>query len=250
MPDAFYDELAPFYHLLYGDWERAIASQGDSLGQLLDRSGVPRGSSVLDSASGIGTQALGLAAKGYQLSASDLSAGAIARLAKEAAARNLTLRAYVDDLRSLAGAKSESMDAVIACDNSLPHLLSDEELLLAFQSALRVLRPGGIGVYSVRDYALIPRTSPSVRPHGLHYDGGSRFMATQVWEWEGDQYALRMYLTRESAEGDCTTRVLVTRYYAVTIARLIMLMREAGFESIERFDDVLFQPIIVGRKSS
>lgn len=32
---AFYDELAPLYHLVYEDWEASVARQGSALGSLL-----------------------------------------------------------------------------------------------------------------------------------------------------------------------------------------------------------------------
>jgi hypothetical protein len=32
---AFYDHLAPFYHLIYQDWEASIAQQAASLDRLL-----------------------------------------------------------------------------------------------------------------------------------------------------------------------------------------------------------------------
>ncbi len=248
MPNSFYDDLAPFYHLLYPDWDAAIAKQADVLHALLQSLEVPSAGRLLDSACGIGTQTIGLAAKGYRVDASDLSAAAVERLSLEAVQRGIAVRSYVDDLRSLAGAKSESMDAVIACDNSLPHLLSDGDLLAAFQSALRVLKPSGTALYSIRDYATIRRVTPEVRPYGLRYQDGQRFVAVQVWEWDADQYDLRMYLTRESSAGACSTNVIVTRYYAVTIERLMRLMADAGFEHIERHDDVFFQPVVVGRK--
>jgi SAM-dependent methyltransferase len=155
---------------------------------------------------------------------------------------------YVDDLRTLSRASSESMAAVIACDNSIPHLLSDAEILLAFQSCYRCLRPGGVAVFSVRDYAAIERINPDVRPYGLRYEGNSRFLAVQVWEWDNDQYNLRVYLTSESPDGVCETRVLQSRYYAVPIERLLALLGEAGFVGVERRDNVLFQPVLVGRR--
>jgi SAM-dependent methyltransferase len=244
----FYDELAPFYHLLYADWEAAIRSQGSALAALLNSHAVAPGSHVLDAACGIGTQSLGLAALGYVVTASDVSAGALARLEGEAAGRGLRLATRIDDLRSLANARDASFDAILACDNSLPHLLSEAELLDAFRSALRVLRPNGAAIYSVRDYAEIPRNASEVRPYPVRYEGQSRFLAIQLWEWQGDQYDLRMYLTHEAPDGRCETRSLVTRYYAVTIERLMALMQQAGFALIERRDDVLFQPVIVGHK--
>ena len=142
------------------------------------------------------------------------------------------------------------MAAVLACDNSIPHLLSDAELLQAFQSCFRCLRPGGVAVFSVRDYAAIERKNPDVRPYGLRYEGANRFLAVQVWEWHGEQYDLRVYLTSESSDGLCQTQVLKSRYYAVSIERLLDLMTEAGFAHTQRRDDVLFQPVLMGYRPS
>jgi len=92
------------------------------------------------------------------------------------------------------------------------------------------------------------RVNPDVRPYGIHREGGQRFLAVQVWEWEGDQYDLRLYLTSETPMGGCTTRVLLSRYYAITIERLLELMEEAGFKDIDRKEGLLHQPILVGRR--
>lgn len=246
MTASFYDQLAPYYHLLYGDWESAVDRQGASLANLLQASGVERGQPVLDAASGIGTQTVGLLTRGYRVSASDISPGAIDRLNGELSRRGLHASTRVDDLLTLRHTPSESMAAVIACDNSIPHLLSDAEILQAFNSCLRCLRPGGVAIFSVRDYATIERRNPDVRPYGLRYEGESRFLAVQAWEWHGDQYDLRMYLTSEASDGVCHTSVLKCRYYAVPLTRLSALMVEAGFVNVRRRDDVLFQPVLTG----
>lgn len=249
MDTAFYDRLAPDYHLLYPDWERAVARQGAALATVLRAHGVAPGEPVLDAACGIGTQTLGLIAQGFALTASDLSPGAVTRLQQELDARGLHATLRVDDLRGLSGTATGSQAAVLACDNSLPHLLSDDEILQAFASAWRCLRPGGLLLISVRDYAAIPRVSPDVRPYGAQRDAeGRRFLAVQVWEWDGDCYDLRLYRTVEHPDGRCDTEVLRSRYRAITLDRLAELMAEAGFEAIERRDDVLFQPVLLGRK--
>jgi SAM-dependent methyltransferase len=245
---SFYDELAPFYHLIYENWETAVSTQGAGLAAVLRAHGIQPGDSVLDAASGIGTQAIGLVTQGYRVAASDISPGAIARLKAELSHRGLRAEASVDDIRTLARAEDQSFSAVIACDNSIPHMLSDGEILEAFRSCLRCLLPGGVAMFSVRDYAIIERRSPDVRPYGLRYADGNRHLAVQVWEWDEDQYDLRMYLTCESASGTCDTRVLRTRYYAVSIARLLELMAEAGFVDVQRRDDVLFQPTLIGAR--
>jgi SAM-dependent methyltransferase len=251
MSDAapFYDRLAPYYHLLYGDWEASVARQGAALAQLLDAHGVRPGDPILDAACGIGTQTIGLAASGYEVTASDCSPGAIERLRNELTERRLNVNAYVDDLRILGRSASSSFAAILACDNSIPHLLTDEELLQCFRSCLRCLRQHGLAVFSVRDYAAIPRVNPDVRPYGVRNIDGRRFLAVQVWEWENERYDLRMYLTTEEGDGTCHTEVLRSRYYAVTVERLLALMQEAGFVDTRRMDDVLFQPVLIGRRA-
>ena len=68
----FYDALAPWYHVVYQDWETSIAWQGKALASLLasEWSSLPH--NVLDAAVGIGTQALGLATLGFEVTGSDI----------------------------------------------------------------------------------------------------------------------------------------------------------------------------------
>jgi hypothetical protein len=72
----------------------------------------------------------------------------------------------------------------------------------------------------------------------------NRFLAVQVWEWDGDQYDLRIYLTSESPDGICETQMLRSRYYAVSIERLMSLLAEAGFVGGERRDDALSASLV------
>jgi SAM-dependent methyltransferase len=244
----FYDELAPYFHLLYGDWESAILKQGAAIASLLREFGVNSGDHVLDAACGIGTQTLGLAMLGFEVTASDISPGELERLRFELSSRSLHAQVHLDDLRTLAHADSGSMAAILACDNSIPHLLSDAEILQSFRSCYRCLRPQGVVLFSVRDYAAIERKTPDMRPYGMRHVDGDRFLAVQVWEWDMDQYDLRLYLTREFTHGRCETRVLRSRYYAVSIARLCQLLQEAGFVDVQRRDHVLHQPVLMGRR--
>jgi SAM-dependent methyltransferase len=244
----FYDHLAPFYHLMFEDWEGAIERQGEILAGLLREAGVAPGDEVLDASCGIGTQTLGLLAREFRVTASDISAGAIARLRTELAGRGLWADTRRDDLRELRGAGDASLAAVLACDNSVPHLLDDAQILQAFRSCLRCLRPGGVAIFSVRDYARIERRNPDLRPHAVRVEPGARLLAYQLWEWDGDQYDLHMYLTRDPDEGPCETRVFRSRYYAISVTRLLQLLQEAGFAQPRRLDEIFFQPLLTARR--
>ena len=178
--------------------------------------------------------------------ASDVSPRAVARARRELSARGLVEDVHVGDLRSLERAHSGGFAAVLACDNTMPHLLSDAEITTAFKSCREQLVPGGVLVISVRDYAAIERRDDEIRPYGVHDQGGSRFLAVQVWDWEEDQYDQRLYHTEEREDGSCTTRMLRSRYYAITLTRLTELMRDAGFSNIARDNTSFFQPLLIG----
>jgi ubiquinone/menaquinone biosynthesis C-methylase UbiE len=55
----FYDTLAPYYHLIYADWEVSIGRQSRTLDAIISSTGGPQPRSVLDAACGIGTQSIG-----------------------------------------------------------------------------------------------------------------------------------------------------------------------------------------------
>jgi SAM-dependent methyltransferase len=246
MPDPFYDALAPYYHLIYPDWEASSKRQSHALIAVLREFGIHPGDRVLDAAAGIGTQALGLAAAGYDVSASDISDGAIERLEREVARRQLAIRAKAADLRALSAAFPETFDSVLACDNAIPHLLSDAEIATAFAECRKCIRRGGLLIASVRDYSAIERRSPDVRPYASHTEEGHRYTADQVWEWDGDQYDVTLRLTDEVVGKPPVRQEFRTRYYAVTISRLLQLLSATGFVRVERRDGAFFQPLIIG----
>jgi SAM-dependent methyltransferase len=245
MTQAFYDALAPYYHLLYPNWEASVARQRRGLAAVLEEFGVPSGAPILDAACGIGTQTLGLAQLGYQVTASDVAPAAVARAREEVARRGLTVAFRVADLRQVSAVFAERFAAVIACDNAVPHLLSDAEICAAFVECRRVLAPGGVLLVSVRDYAAIERRSPDVHPYGSRSEGGCDYAAEQTWLWDGDQYDLTLRLTEQCRDRAAVVHEWHTRYYAVTLATLERLLGEAGFEGICRRDEHFFQPLLV-----
>ena len=71
-------------------------------------------------------------------------------------------------------------DVVISCDNSITHLLTDEDILLALRQMYACVRPGGGCVVTVRDYAHEARGVGIVKPYGvrkpvLQISDGARF---------------------------------------------------------------------------
>jgi hypothetical protein len=42
----------------------------------------------------------------------------------------------------------------------------------------------------------------------------------------------------------------LSRYYAITVERLMFLFQEVGFTHVQRLDGILHQPIVVGRRGA
>ena len=245
---AFYDALAPWYHLVYQDWEAGIGRAGRALSSLLASEWGSATYRVLDAAVGIGTQALGLAALGFQVTGSDISPAAVQRAGKEAGRRGLRLGCMVADVRALA-TRSGTFDIVLACDNALPHLLSESDIRCAFEECFRCIRPRGGCVISMRDHGVLPSPGTvETQDYGVRIWSGRPCRLLQTRRWRGQFYDLTFDLVTNDEEKEVMLRTPETTYFAIEIERMAVLMGEAGFTRVRRIDGCLFQPVLVGSR--
>ncbi|NER79315.1 MAG: class I SAM-dependent methyltransferase [Leptolyngbya sp. SIO1D8] len=251
----FYDQLAPFYSLIYGDWDAAIARQATQLSTLIqDTWGTPA-KTILDVSCGIGTQALGLAEEGYHVTASDLSSVEIKRARIEAQKRGLEIPFSVCDMRQVHEHQPADFDVVISCDNAVPHLLTDADILQALRSFYACTRSGGGCLITVRDYDQEAKGKGAkgkgiVKPYGIREADSKRYLVFQVWDFEGTCYDLAFYFVEEDLQSkQVQTHVMRSRYYALSPNHLMELMEEAGFKHIQRLDQAFFQPVLIGLKN-
>ncbi len=248
--NSFYKGLTPFYHLIYPDWEGSIKRQASDLKSVIAENWGEGVSSVYDVSCGIGTQALGLAELGYSVTGSDISSEEINRAKEEANKKNLEMEFMVSDMRELAEDLTEQFDVVMSCDNSVPHLLTDEDILKAFRELWRCAKCGGGCIITVRDYDLEDFSQTQVKPYGIRDHEGIRYLLWQVWEPQGNTYDVTLYLVEDNGSDNCRTHIYRTSYYSVGISRLMELMKEAGFATVKRLDGRFFQPMIIGTKTA
>ncbi|PYO51532.1 MAG: class I SAM-dependent methyltransferase [Candidatus Rokuibacteriota bacterium] len=231
-----------------------MARQGDALGGLIEAElaqSQPLDARILDAACGIGTQTLPLAARGFRLVARDLSPAAVARLQREANARRLLVDAAVADMRQVGSSVVGSFDVVLAFDNSLAHLLTDDDLCTALRQFLGALRPGGVFLCSVRDYDKVQRGEPATRSYGVREHHRERFRLRQEWSWDDPMhYRATFIVDRETPDGTVSELCIRSQFYAVSTERLLELMRVAGFQDCRRIEETIYQPILTGRRAA
>ena len=250
MTEAYYDSLAPYYKFIYQDWEASVKRQAAALDSVIREFFGPNARHVLDAACGIGTQSIGLAELGYALTASDISAAAIEQARTAAAQRGLNVEFCRADMRQLWPVHQQQFDVVMACDNAVPHLLSEAEIYQAFEQFFHCTTPEGGCIISVRDYASMQRGGTQLYPRLTHEVEAGRLVIFDLWEFEGDYYDLTTYIVED--KGQPTAQASVVRggrYYCVTIARLEELLKQAGFQRVLTLAERFFQPLIIGLKS-
>jgi SAM-dependent methyltransferase len=185
------------------------------LSALLEAEWPGHGKRVLDVACGIGTQAIALAMRGYSVTTSDLSVKAVERARQEAEKSGVAIDLSVCDMRRAHAHHGSGFGAVICCDNSLPHLLSDQDMLIAPGQMRDCLAVGGGCIVTVRDYEREARGRNLVKSQGARVENDRRSLVFQVWDFEGDHYDLTLCVVEENlSTREVTTHSMRSRYYA------------------------------------
>jgi glycine/sarcosine N-methyltransferase len=206
--ESFYDDLAPYYHLIFADWNQSIAWQASILGPILERAN------------------------------------------KEARQRQLSIDFHVADMTDLSCIQEAGFDAVLAADNALPHLLSNDQLHRALSGIAAKLTDDGVLLATLRDYDSLIVTRPTMQPPVFHEEKPGYRIVHQVWHWEGDAYTLHHYLTFPTAQG-WIAKHFISRYRALRRAELNDALLASGFGDIEWLEPAessFYQPIVLARK--
>ena len=245
----FYDNLASHYDKLFLDWKATTCEQADLLDRIFHENGFSEASKVLDCACGIGTQSIGLARLGYDVTASDISEAEICEAKKRADENKADIRFEIADFRKLSEKFSEQFDIVIAMDNALPHMLSSDDLKKAVDSIVGRVKDGGIFVCSIRDYDAILKNKPPYLPPYIHNTESGKRVSFQTWDWNGDCYRLTQYIIED--EKTLTVNKFECEYRATLRNELTELLTLAGCNKVSWLfpeKSGFYQPIVVARK--
>ena len=245
----FYDNLASQYDKLFLDWQSTTQEQAVILNKIFKDNGFDGTAGILDCACGIGTQAIGLAAMGYNVTGSDISDGELAEARQRAAKNNVNIRFEHADFCALSETFAEQFDIVMAMDNALPHMLTKEALETAISSITKQVAPGGMVVASIRDYDALLKDKPPYSPPYIHKTPKGQKVSFQTWNWEGDNYRLTQYIIED--EENLNISKFECEYRATRREELTELLISNGCGRVEwKFPEEtgFYQPIVIARK--
>ena len=246
---SFYNDLASQYDKLFLDWQAATREQAAILDKIFTSNGFDKSAKILDCACGIGTQAIGLAILGYNVTASDISDGEIAEAKERAKKNNVSICFEQADFCALSETFCEPFDVIIAMDNALPHMLTGNDLASAIKSIVGKIRTGGIFVASIRDYDALLTDKPPYSPPYIHKTANGQRVSFQTRTWEGDNYRLIQYIIDD--EDTLQISKFECEYRATRRDEMTNLLRENGCSKVVWMfpeETGFYQPIVVATK--
>ncbi len=245
----FYDNLASQYDKLFLDWQATLKEQALILDKLFKDNGYDNKSKILDCACGIGTQSIGLAALGYNLTASDISDCELEEARKRAIKNDVKICFKNADFRTLSKTFSREFDIVIAMDNALPHMLSKSDLETAIKSITGRVASGGMFVASIRDYDDLLNSKPPYSAPYIHKTEKGQRVSFQTWNWDGDCYKLIQYIIED--DKTLKTNKFECEYRAVRREEITNLLLSNGCSNVVwKFtkETGFYQPIVIAKK--
>ncbi|MBX3084120.1 MAG: class I SAM-dependent methyltransferase [Anaerolineae bacterium] len=247
---SYYDSIANQYHLFYRDWEAAMQREGSLLRRTFRDQKIVK---VLDASCGTGTQSIALARLDYEVTAADpnhsmlLHAQENARKFKVADDITFVNAHFLNLPRVVVG----PFDAVITKGNSLPHLLTDADLMLALRNFYHLLRPGGMVVIGIRDYDFMLEDRPRFVPRQFHEDEEQDVILFDVWDWDDGPPAtvtFNTFIVSGKGEAYSVTKRAVV-YRALRRQELEAMMKTVGFLDIT-FETQQWEVVAVGHKDT
>jgi SAM-dependent methyltransferase len=212
-----YDALASVYDWLVPDALLEPEGAAAAFAPFLDE--LPAGARVLDCAAGTGQLAVGLALRGFDVTATDASAGMIARARALAAERDARL--LIEQCTWEALSWDGAFDAVLCVGNSLAHA---ERRRDALASMARALRPGGTLIVTSRNWQ---RIAPGLDiEERLVERGGRQGLVIRLWAPRSLEVAVALL----GADGTVTTVRETLAYWPFTHQELDDDLRIAGLE--------------------
>lgn len=241
--------MASHYDKLFLDWDETTREQAIILNKIFNDNGFDCSAKILDCACGIGTQTIGLAKLGYNVTASDISDVELEEAKKRAERHNVNVRFTHADFRTLSETFSEKFNIIIAMDNALPHMLSKSALEAAISSISNRIKPGGMFVASIRDYDALLADKPPYSPPYIHKTQKGQRVSFQTWSWHGDNYRLVQYIIDD--EGTTQISKFECEYRATRRDELTDLLVSSGCGNVTwKFPEEtgFYQPIVIATK--
>jgi 2-polyprenyl-3-methyl-5-hydroxy-6-metoxy-1,4-benzoquinol methylase len=204
--------------------------------------------SAVDAGCGTGFYSLLLAWLGVKVTAADVSSEMISRLKQHATEMKLNVEIVLSDFQHLADVVHQKVDAVFCLGNTLPHLLSNDDLLESLRGFKSLLNSNGILILQLLNYQKIMKQQ--VRIQNVKERGGKTFV--RFYDYQNNTIAFNI-LTLERNGNQIVHHLQTTTLNPLTSSHLTEQLTTAGFKqvvhhgslSLEPFDEVASHDLVI-----
>jgi glycine/sarcosine N-methyltransferase len=240
-----YDSFSANYDR-FVNWQPRLAVEMPFLLQQLQALNLPGEAPlrVLDAACGTGMHAIALAKAGFMVTGADLSVGMIEKSRLNAQAEGVEVRFEAVGFGGLAKVfGTGSFDALLCLGNSLPHLLTPEELAAALADFAACLALGGLLLVQNRNFdAVLSRQERWMEPQE-HRQGETEWVFLRFYDYRPDGLLGFNILTlRREGQAAWSQSVAETLLYPLRQAELAQALPPAGFGQITWYGNLAGSP--------
>jgi 2-polyprenyl-3-methyl-5-hydroxy-6-metoxy-1,4-benzoquinol methylase len=228
----FYDALASEYDAMTS-FERRFVHEKPFFRVLVEKYKIR---TALDAGCGTGFHSLLLAQLGVKMTAVDISTEMLERVQRHAKEMELSISTLRSSFQTLRSNTIGSYDAVVSLGNSLPHLLSLDDLRSAIVNFAAILKPGGVLFLQNLNYERI--LSRQERVQSVKEAGDTTFV--RFYDYERPFLSFNILTIRRHG-GDSVEQLRTIRLRPIVSAELLPLLTESGFVDIKTYGGITME---------
>lgn len=227
----FYAQFAADYDAVVDADARAAA-----IGAFVDRlAGEGKVQSAIDVACGNGAYALALAARGARVVGVDLSEAMIEQARRRAAAEGAAVEWRVAPMQEIASHAAGPFDAVLCMGNSLPHVLTDDQLAQTLAGFSQIVSDDGVVIVHLLNYARV--LARQERVVGVTRHGDTEYV--RFYDFLAESVRFNVLEIRWS-DGQPDHRLTSTLLRPYPAEQLVTALAAAGLGRVDLFGDLQF----------
>jgi SAM-dependent methyltransferase len=232
----FYNKVANKYNWFFSSRENFMENSLNQLKPILEQFNVK---TVLDCSCGNGLQAIPLAKEGYAVDASDISDNMLKEAIEFAKQENVKINFKRVDFRELENTFTNMYDCVLSWGNSIPHLMTDEDIIKAVTSIYNRVNENGIAIIGMRNYDEMIAAKKRFLPMRINeIKDGFRYSILYVFDYLPQIIRFNIvYLIENIETGEKHMEQETVDYNPILRDDFISYLKEAGFRKINVMGD-------------
>lgn len=197
---------------------------------------LPPDASILDCACGIGTDAIGLARRGYRVQGSDASETLVAEARKRVHAAGVEVPLAACSWEELPERFDERFDLALCTGNAISHCLSEGAIMRSLIAMRNILKDGGLLVVDSRNWEKVLSERPGLEvADRVYVRNGARCIPMHLWSFpdrQDEPHGFEIVLLFLDEAGHITDRRYRLEYRPFRVRELLDLLAGAGFGEI------------------